>query len=624
VWYNELMNILVVGNVLKDVYLNLDSRLENFEQDKTGVEWIDFSFDASEHHYSGRNSSYGGAAISLEILQKMGLTASISDTTFHFGENGPAMNGPASTYRYILTSDTGVSYMTPSVEPKTGFTTPVTDVDYLFVDRSACLTPAVIDRIIAYLDYSKKTRLVLYLKDLTVEKLGSLVKRADLVFLEEGKGRLDNYPEERIVRISDRRLGYMDYVENVAVDRIDRLTRLSAYSIVAATVLGGFILGKTVEYSLKMARINVENATLNSTLEIEELESIAASTSESNLEMIASNLMARGKGILAADESGGSIKKKFEALGIADTLENRHDYREILLTTPGIEEFLNGVILFDETAKDVMDNGVPVPDYLISRGIIPGVKVDEGLAPLIELPGVDSEVLPDETYTKGLSDLPSRLREYYRMGLRFSKWRAAFEIRLDENGVILTPTNAAISENCRILAEYAALSQSAGLVPIVEPEVVYDGAYSIDECSRVTGKVLDALFKELRRRGVNLKACILKVNMVISGKKYSGNSAGGGFTPEEVGRATSRMLYEYVPADLAGVVFLSGGQTPEQATENLAAIMSRGPYPWPVSFSFSRALQNPALEAWGGDNHNEELAKVALAERLLENARVIK
>lgn len=617
------MHILVVGNVLKDVYLNLDSRREKFEQDQSGVEWLDFGFNSSCHNYDSRVSNFGGAAISLEVLQKMGLEADISDTNFHFDETGPVLAGPANTYRYILSSDTGVSYLSPSTEYKTGFTTPTEDVDYLFVDRSACLSPWVIDRIVAYLDYSKKTRLVLYLKDLTVEKLGSLIKHADLVFLEEGQGTLENYPEEKIVFVSDTRLRHKDYVENVTVERIDRLTRLSAYSIMAATTLGGFILGKTVEYSLKMARINVENATLDSTLGIDELENIATATSETNLEKIAASLMAKGKGILAADESGGSIKKKFEKLGIKDTFGNRHDYRKILLTTPGIEEFVSGVILFDETARDAMDDNTPVSDYLISKGIIPGVKVDEGLAPISELSDI-SDVYPEETYTKGLSGLSARLREYYQMGLKFSKWRAAFNIRTNEEGVILTPSNAAIRENCRILAEYASLSQSAGLVPIVEPEVVYDGDFSIEQCSRASGRVLDELFKALKRRGVNLRACILKTNMVISGKRYTGNTAGGGFTSTEVAQATHRLLNEYVPAELAGVVFLSGGQTPDQATENLAAIISRGPYAWPLTFSFSRALQDPALEAWKGDNGNEVAAKTALAERLIENCRVLR
>lgn len=614
-WYNGLMHILVVGNVLKDVYLNLDSRTEDFEQDKSGVEWIDFSFDASKHRYFNRTSSFGGAAITLEVLQKMGLSADISDTSFHFDANGPVNGGPTGTYRYILTSDNGVSYMVPSVEQKTAFTTPTEEVDYLFVDRSACLTPKVIDRIVAYLEFSKNTKLVLYLKNLNVENLTSLVKKANLIFLEKGAGNIENYPEEKIIRISERALSYLDFTENVAVSRIDRLTHLSAYSIIAATILGGFILGKTVEYSLKMARINVENATLDSTLSLDELDNIAASTSETNLELIAATLMTPTKGILAMDESGGSIKKKFEALGIADTFENRHDFRKTLLLANGIERYLTGVILFDETARDTMDGTELVPDFLIGKGIVPGIKVDKGLVRITDIP----EAYPDETYTKGLVDLPARLREYYQMGLRFAKWRAAFEIRLDNSGAVVTPTTAAIKENCRILAEYAAACQSAGLVPIVEPEVVYDGNYSIEQCAMVTGRVLDELFRVLVRHGVNLKACILKCNMVMAGKQFAVQS-----TPDEVGRETARTLRIHVPIELAGVVFLSGGQTPEQATANFAAIMKRQPFAWPVTFSFARALQGPALEAWNGDYKNAEKAKMALLDRLEENCKAMK
>ena len=618
------MHILVVGDVLKDVYLNLDSRTENFEQDKTGKVWLDFSFDAQEHHYFSRTSSFGGAAISLEVLQKMGLDASISDTSFHFDENGPVISGPTGVYRYILTSDNGVSYMVPSTEEKTTFTTPTEAVDYLYIDRSACLNPAVIDKITAYLDYYKKTKLVLYLKDFTVDNIAGLVKHANLIFLEEDdktymydqyKAKvLADFPQEKIVRISEKKLGYMNFTENVAVSRIDRLTHLSAYSIVSATVLGGFILGKTVEYALKMARINVENATLDSTLSLEELENIATSTSENNLEMIAATLMTPGKGILAADESGGSIHKKFEALGIADTAETRHDFRKMLLTTPGIERFLSGVILFDETARDTIDGTQTVPEYLISRGIIPGIKVDKGLAKITDIP----EASPDETLTLGLDDLPERLREYYQMGLRFSKWRAAFEIKLNNSGSIATPTMAGVKENCRILAEYAILSQSAGLVPIVEPEVVYDGDYTIEQCAKVTSRVLEELFKALDRHGVNLKACILKCNMILAGKKQEFGS-----TPDDVARATIRILRSYVPLDLAGIVFLSGGQTPEQATENLAAIMNRQPFAWDITFSFARALQGPALEAWHGDNANIREAQGVLLERLTENCRAL-
>lgn len=614
------MHILVVGNVLKDVYLNLDSRTENFERDNSGKEWLDFSFDSSEHHYFNRTSSFGGAAITLEVLQKMGLSADISDTSFHFDENGPVINGPTGTYRYILTSDNGTAYIVPSAPQKSAFTTPTESVDYLYVDRSAHLTPAVVDKIAAYLDYYKKTKLVLYVKTSAAEEVAGLLQHANLIFLEEdaplavARQYLEGYPQEKIIRIAENYLGYMDFKENIAVSRIDRLTHLSAYSIVSATVLGGFIIGKTVEYALKMARINVENATLDATLSLEELESIAASTSESNMEMIAATLMAPHKGILAADESGGSIKKKFEALGISDTAENRHDYREILLSTPGMEEFLTGVILFDETAKDTTNEGQGIPEYLISRGIVPGIKVDKGLERIKDIPEANGE----ETYTKGLEDLPARLREYYQMGLRFSKWRAAFEIRLGRDGEVITPTTAAISENCRILAKYAAASQSAGLVPIVEPEVVYDGNYDIDTCSRITAKVLDELFKALERHGVNLKACILKCNMVMAGKQFVNES-----TPEEVAQATMRVLRSNVPLDLAGIVFLSGGQTPEQATTNLAAIMHLQPFAWPISFSFSRALQGPALEAWAGDNANKEAAQNALFDRLTENVKAL-
>ncbi len=613
------MKILVVGNILKDVYLGLDFRSEQFEQDKNGDLWLDFGFNASQHHYFSRMSSFGGAAITLEVLQKMGFSASVADTNFRYEDGGPVMDGPTGTYRYILTADNGVSYIVPVDESKTNFTTPSEPVDYLYIDRSARLTPTVVDKIVAYLDYYKKTKLVLYLKNIWDSNLTGLAKRADVVFLEGDFDKNDvpylDISKEKIIRISESSLSYLELKENIVVSRIDRMTHLSAYTIISATVLGGFIMGKTVEYSLKMAKINVENATLDATLTLDEIESIATSTSESNLEMIASTMMQVGKGILAADESGGSIKKKFEALGIADTFQNRHDYREILLSTPGMEKYVTGVILFDETARDTMDEGILVPDYLISRGIVPGVKVDKGLVKVRD----KAEVSPEETITDGLADLSTRVREYYQMGLRFTKWRAAFEIKLDNSGAVLTPSMEIVKENCRILAEYAYISQSAGLVPIVEPEVVYDGAYDIDTCARVSGEVLDELFKALERHGVNLRACILKCNMILAGKQFEWQSS-----PEEVGKWTAKVLKEHVPADLAGVVFLSGGQGVEQATANLAAVIQNGPFPWPVTFSFSRALQGPALETWAGNNSNASEAQKALTERLLANTKVLK
>jgi fructose-bisphosphate aldolase class I len=256
-----------------------------------------------------------------------------------------------------------------------------------------------------------------------------------------------------------------------------------------------------------------------------------------------------------------------------------------------------------------MDNGEAIPEFLTDSLIIPGIKVDQGLEPLNDT----------ESYTKGLDGLKTRLREYYQMGLRFAKWRAAFSISLSPDGAILTPSDDAINENCRILAEYALNCQSAGLVPIVEPEVVYDGKYEISDCAATTSKILDQLFATLKDFNVNLKACILKTNMVLAGKQNEVQS-----TPEEVGIATAKVLKSHVPPELAGLVFLSGGQTPEQATDNLQAIIKNGPFPWPITFSYARAIQDPALYAWKGDSENIDAAKKAFEERLIANTNALK
>ena len=613
------MNILVVGNVLKDVYLNLDSRTENFETDKNGIKWLDVEFNASEHHFFNRNSSLGGAAISLEVLQKMGLPTAISGSDLRLESNEFSSTDSAETYRYILIADGKTSYFVPSQYKTTNFAPPAEPVDYLYIDRSAELTANAAAKIHAYLDISQTTKLILYIRNFKNPHLNDLISRADLVFLEKNKEKSENKDalasaslnQKKLIHISETTLSYQNLSESISIDRIDMLTHLSVYSIAAATILGGFILGNSVEDSLTLARVNIENSRLNSVLPLTEMQEITKNTSSSeNLELIAANLVLKPKGILAADESGGSIKKKFEKLNIPDTYENRRNYRNIFFTTPDLEKYVNGVILFDETTQQLADNGQNYVDFLTARRIIPGIKVDQGLAKF-------NNSL--ETYTRGLDGLDKRLKEYYIRGLRFAKWRAAFEIRLSTSGAILTPTTEAIEENCRILAEYAKKCQSAGLVPIVEPEVVYDGYYSIDQNAETTGKILDTLFEKLAGFGVNLRACILKVNMVLAGKNYETPS-----TSVEVGQTTARVLKNHVPAELAGVVFLSGGQTIEQATENLAEVEKNGPFPWPVTFSFARALQDPALYAWAGNNENANLARQAFLERLIANVEAVK
>ena len=607
------MNVLIVGTVMKDVYLNLDSRKESFETDKHNTKWLDLSFDASEHYFFHRKSCLGGAAVTLEVLSKMGLDAKIMGSDLRFAEDGLSSSS-SDVYRYILISDQTVSYFTPSTHITNSFTPPTKPFDYIFVDRSANLDDKAIDGLVSYLESSPQTLFALYLPATHDPKLEFLSKIADIVFIEttsikSSKPRpTDN--SQLFIYLNEHSLSSSGITEHLSPSRIDVSTHLSTYSTASATILGGIILGLPLETCLKMARANVENSRLDSTLSLAKLRNLIKNNSPTNdLELTAASLLVKPKGILAADESGGSIKKKFAKLNIPDTFESRRSYRNILLTAPNLEQYVNGVILFDETTHQKTNTGENFVEYLTNHRIIPGIKVDQGLQ---KYPN------SEETYTTGLDGLDGRLDEYYKMGLRFAKWRAAFEIRLDHQNHILTPTKHAVIDNCRILAKYAKTCQDHNIVPIVEPEVVYDGYYGIEQSAAVTAKILDFLFVELSNIHVNLSACILKTNMVIAGKHFPTPS-----TPKEVGYATAKILKNHVPPELAGIVFLSGGQTVEQATENLAAIIKNKPFPWPITFSFARALQDPALYAWDGDNSNTESAKKALIKRLVANTSIL-
>lgn len=607
------MSILIVGNIIKDVYLNLDSRTEKFETDKENIKWLNLKFSASEHFFFSRNSNLGGAAVSLETLNKLNLEATVLGANLSLRQGDLFNDSPVYTHRYILTSDNGVCYFAPTEQPTTLFEPPEKTYDYLYIDRSANLNPESVQKIATYLNKTPKTKLVIFYSSQNGPKLNNLLSRADLIFSEvQTSPELDNLDPAKQIFITEKKLSYLDITENISLSRVNKMTHLSTYSIASATILGCFIIGYSVEESLRLARLNMENSKLNSVLSLSRLQELSSRPNPTeSLELTAANLVLPGKGILAADESGGSIHKKFDQLDIPDTYENRRDYRNIFFTTPDLEQYVNGIILFDETAHQTADNGQTFTDYLISRRIIPGIKVDQGLTE-IEDPE-EKQAIPGEVYTEGLDGLPSRLAKYYQMGLRFAKWRAAFNLKIDNNNTV-TPSDYAIKENCRILAEYAKACQSASIVPIVEPELVYDGYYDINQAATTTAQILDCLFEELAKLRVNLRACILKCNMVLAGKQFETQS-----TPEEVGENTARVLKEHVPESLAGIVFLSGGQTPEQATANLAAITKQGPFPWPVTFSFARALQDPALYAWKGDNNNSESAQAAFTERLKAN-----
>lgn len=305
-------------------------------------------------------------------------------------------------------------------------------------------------------------------------------------------------------------------------------------------------------------------------------------------------MVALGKGIVAADESAGTCQKRFDAVGVECTEENRRLYRQTIFTAPDLEEYISGVILYDETIRQKADDGTPFAELLSKKGILPGIKVDAGAKELALHPG--------EKVTEGLDGLRERLAEYSKLGAKFAKWRAVITIGSD------IPSEACIFANAHALARYAALCQEADIVPIIEPEVLIDGDHALERCYEVSETALEEVFEELDHQGVALEGTILKASMVIAGKKAPKQSS-----VEEVAENTLRVLKATVPANLAGVVFLSGGQGDEQATAHLNAMNKIGTHPWPLSFSYARAIQNPVLKKWA----ENPATNVAAAQEIL-------
>lgn len=323
------------------------------------------------------------------------------------------------------------------------------------------------------------------------------------------------------------------------------------------------------------------------------------------LETIAASLVAPGKGILAADESNATMGKRLADVGVDNAEEHRLGFREALFTAPGCAEFISGVILYDETIRQTASGGKSVPELLRDLGMIPGIKVDTGAKDLAGYPG--------EKVTEGLDGLRERLKEYHALGARFAKWRAVIEIDADPAA---RPADACIHANAHALARYAALCQENGIVPIVEPEVLMDGDHDIQRCRSVSERTLREVFRELALQGVVLQNMLLKPNMIIAGKKCSRQAS-----IEDVAAETLAVLEECVPAAVPGIVFLSGGQSDELATAHLNAMNARAPQaPWKLSFSYGRALQAPALKAWGGKLENISAAQNAFLLRARLNS----
>ncbi len=321
----------------------------------------------------------------------------------------------------------------------------------------------------------------------------------------------------------------------------------------------------------------------------------------SALNAVARAIASPGKGILAADESSGTIKKRFDSINTESTEDRRRAYREMLFTTAGAGDYISGVILFDETIRQNASDGRPLPKILEEQGIIPGIKVDKGTTPLANAPG--------ELVTDGLDGLRQRLVEYRELGAKFAKWRAVIDIGA---GI---PSQYCIDVNAHALARYAALCQDEGIVPIVEPEVLMDGDHSQARCYEVTTQTLHTVFNALHDQRCELEGLLLKPNMIVPGKKHSGGKA----APEQVADATIRCFRHTVPAAVPGILFLSGGQGDEEATANLDAINKHAPLPWQVSFSYGRALQAAALHAWQGQDANAAEGQKAYLHRARMN-----
>lgn len=317
----------------------------------------------------------------------------------------------------------------------------------------------------------------------------------------------------------------------------------------------------------------------------------------SALHEVAKALAAPGKGILAADESVRTATKRLTSVGVESTEETRRLYRDLFFTVSGFEQYLSGVILFDETFRQSASGGTPYVDLLASKGVLPGIKVDMSTAPLPNF--------PDEEFTQGLDGLAKRLEDYAKAGAKFTKWRAVIRIGKD------IPTETLLSANAHALAHYAAASQNAGLVPIIEPEVLLEGEHTIEQAEEVTTHTLQRVFEEVKNYRVDLAGLVLKSSMVLAGDKAKKQS-----TSAEVAEATIRTFQASVPKEVPSIVFLSGGQTSQQATENLQAIAVLGKQPWQISFSYARALQGPALKIWAGKPANIPAAQAAFLERL--------
>lgn len=611
-----MSKILIIGNVLKDVYIKLDDRRNDFETDENGIDWLNLSFNGEAHGFFRRTSVYGGAAVSLAVLHSLGLNAEILNSRVQFQDGEVTWLDQPDDYRYIFCHHDEITYFVPSSRKQTDWSMPSDQPEWILIDRSTTASMKLVEELKNFLKFSPATKLAVHAEKYTTPAGQRLKEMADIVFIEDeppmhpaveivDKIDVDQPNQQLVCHISPRKIVFSDAEESWALDKTDMMTHLTVYSTIVATILGVISVGGSAADAVLWARINAEQATIAGSLSTKKLKELAAIEHEkrNNLRYTAQLLMAPKKGLLAMDESDQKLTSRLANASIAGNAKNRQAFREIVLTAPDLERFISGIILNEKNAKQKIHRQSALK-YITSRNIIPGLKADQGLAEIIET---------GEKYTLGLDDLFTRMRNAYNGGFRFAKWRAEFRIQKDE------PSFIAVERNSELLASFAKECQLAGVVPVIESDILQEGNFSIEECAAVADRVLMSIFERLEQRHVDLNGCILKTNMITSG-----NDAATPATPDAVGMATTAILKHTVSRYTAGVLFLSGGQTAKTATQNFTAICQNAPFPWPVSFAFGRALQEPVLLTWKGDKEKIRSAQAALKRHLESNVDALR
>lgn len=625
--------ILSIGNATKDNFLDIQN--QKIYKDELNDFHYDLTFDDSTLNYQKQAGVYGGTILSEKIF-----------TAAHFKAFSSANPNGTSHFEYdeinsnlidrFIVSHKGKSFILTSNPRSTKWVSPAFPPDLIYI-ADANFSQNYLADFKKYLCDNSKIELVFNVADLGPELAHEFFVRANLVFMDFRKQNLSDLIDyssyenaiDSLIRTGVRGVVIFDGSKIIAGNKekiasIETNFELNSFYqnniFQAAFVAENFSNSSKLEENLQVSVTIANKSDFNDILKpfyahqilnrknYELPVDVLSDTPdiETRLHKTAVKLVTRPKGIFAADESGGNIHKKFETIGLEDTFENRRAYREMFFKTPDIENYLSGIILFEETTEQNTSEGINFVEYLKNRGILVGVKLDGGLQPLTGFEG--------ETISLGLDSLVEKLQKYSKAGIDFAKWRVAFEID-EEKG---TPSEAAIASNLRVLAQYAKACQNYGIVPIVEPEVVYSGKHTIKQCREVTEKILKKLFEELKIFKVDLKGTILKTNMVLAGSENEIQSSS-----REVARETVSIFKKIVPKELAGIVFLSGGQTTTQATDNLQEITNLGPFDWGLTYSYARALQMPALQAWAGKPENVQQSQLLFLERVAANSHAL-